>query len=120
GYQIDLDYRVRTPEGQSYAAIQVAGHDDPSSGARIWQVMLTRSGLREAKATRLGRLYQELRYEAANYLRGWEKRLYNGEVDPKGLLKIKGQPPEPAQKDLLEAQLKAAASITLFPGNAMF
>src|SRR4029079_14163887 len=48
------------------------------------------------------------------------KRRYNGEGDVKGLLKIKGQPPEPAQKDLLEAQLKATASLVLFPGNAMF
>jgi hypothetical protein len=120
GYQVDLDYRMRTPEGQSLASLSVTGLDDPSSGARIWQVMLTRSGLRDTRSTRLGRLYQELRFEASNFLRAWERRLYNGEVDVKGLLKIKGQPPEGAQKDLLEAQLKAPMSLTLFPGNAMF
>jgi len=120
GYQIDMDYRLRTPEGQSSAGIRVAGHDDPSSGARIWQVILSQSGVRDTRPTRLGRLNHELRFEAANFLRAWEKRLYNGEVDVKGLLKIKGQPPEPAQKDLLEAQLKATASLVLFPGNAMF
>jgi hypothetical protein len=120
GYQIDLEYRLRTPEGQSFAGLRVSGHDDPSSGARIWQVMLTQSGLHDSRPTRLGRLYQELRFEAANVLRSWEKRVYNGEADVKGLLKIKGQPPDAAQKDLLEAQLKAPSSIVLFPGNAMF
>jgi hypothetical protein len=120
GYQIDMDYRMRTPEGQSFAGLSVTGHDDPSSGARVWQVMLTRSGVRDSRPTRLGRLNQELRFEAANFLRAWEKRVYNGEEDVKGLLKIKGQPPDPAQKDLLEAQLKAPASLVLFPGNAMF
>jgi hypothetical protein len=120
GYQIDMDYRLRTPEGQSFAGLSVAGHDDPSTGARVWQVMLTRSGVRDSRPTRLGRLNQELRFEAANFLRAWERRVYNGEEDVKGLLKIKGQPPDPAQKDLLEAQLKAPASLVLFPGNAMF
>src|SRR5262249_41999603 len=120
GYQIDLDYRLKTPEGQSFAGIGVSGHDDPSSGARIWQIMLTRSGVRDARPTRLGRLTQELRFEAANFLRAWEKRLYNGEVDVKGLLKIKGQSPDASQQELLDAQLKAPASLVLFPGNAMF
>jgi hypothetical protein len=82
--------------------------------------MLNQTGVRDTRPTRLGRLNQELRFEAANFLRAWEKRVYNGEADVKGLLKIKGQPPEPSQKDLLEAQLKAPASLVLFPGNAMF
>jgi hypothetical protein len=119
GFQMDMDYRVRNPEGHTFISIQMLGHDDPASGARIWQVQFGRTFVRDRLVNRLGRLYQEIQARSSQYLSGWAKQLYNGEVNVSGLLLVDGKPPDSARKEVLEGQLKAPGSLTLFPGSTL-
>ena len=120
GYQIELDYRVLTPEGHLYVGVTTNGVDDPNTGARVWQVMFNRSGIRDRRVTMLGRLYQELQYASINYLKGWVMKVYNGQTDVAGLLQVSGKPPDAAKSEQLYAQLKTVGSLMVLPGNLMF
>jgi hypothetical protein len=119
GFQVELNYAVRTPEGEFEFSILTRGVDDPISGGRDWQIVFQKSGLRqERRLTKLGRLCAELQYECARrYLRRWLSELARLEPDAiAAVVRLEGAVPPAGLREKLIAELRQPDAINPFPG----
>jgi hypothetical protein len=121
GYQVDLNYEVRTPEGLYTVIISTLGHDDPATGGRDWQVVFNRSGTSRDKPpllTKLGRMTYECQAQIQRlFLPAWQKSL--GENAPiESLLRIEGNVPPDAQRAALAKEIHSPGAVTLYPGSS--
>jgi hypothetical protein len=119
GFQVDLNYEVRTPEGQYDVVISTVGTDDPAGGGRDWQVMFQRSGIRDTgrRLTKLGRLCLELQARVQrNFLPEWAKGLPGGpSVEP--LIRLEGAVPPEDKRATWAKEMRLPGAVNLFPGS---
>ena len=118
GYEVVLNYTVRTPEGVSDVGVMALGHDDPATGARNWQINFNITGIRERQFTRLGQIVEELQFETyRNFLPAWVRGLPQAKESPIGLFRIDGKVPPEDQRTKIAEELKRVGAINPFPGG---
>jgi hypothetical protein len=118
GYEADLNYVVRSPEGAYDIAVTALGYDDPATGARHWQINLNKTGIRARQWTRFGAICDELRVECGGrFLHDWVNGLSQSKESPIALLRIDGNVPPEGQRAKLAEELKQPGAINLDPGG---
>jgi hypothetical protein len=83
GYQLQLSYRVTTPECVLDLIVPVHGTRSPTKEfqGRQWQVLWREIGLRQLTPTAEGKAMLELQAQAQGFLENWLKELRAGQVD---------------------------------------
>jgi hypothetical protein len=121
GFQVELNYGLRTPEGQIDVAVTTRGTDDPATGGRDWQILYNRSGFRPDRGyTKLGRLCAELQVECVRrYLQvRWLGELANQPgAEVAAVLRLEGAALPDGQREKVLADLQKPRAINLFPGG---
>jgi hypothetical protein len=118
GYQVELNYEVRDPEGLYDVVVTTLGRDDPAAGGRDWQIVFSRSGLRERKFTKLGRLCLEIQSELQRrFLPAWNKQLADGPGLESQVL-IEGVAPPADKRETVVKEIKAPGAVNLFPATS--
>ncbi len=122
GFECELNFTIRVPEGVFPAGVTTLAVDDPDTGQRSWQVLFGKTGLRQAdrKLTTLGKLITDLQYHSFHYLREWHKEfIHNGPAAATKLIRIDGvMPPEAKRMEIAESLMQPEA-VTLYPGGPL-
>lgn len=120
GFEAELKYTLKTPEGQFPFHVATAGADDPDTGNRVWQVLFHKTGLmkEERRFTTLGKLSLELQFTAFQFLRDWPIRLITGGAKAaEPLIRIDGAIPPPEQRTKIAEELMMPGAINVYPGG---
>lgn len=120
GFQCELNYVIRVPEGAFPVGVTVVAIDDPDTGVRDWQVAFGNTGVRGSlrQFTTLGKLIVDLQYRSFLFLKGWHAEFLSaGPKAAEPLLRIEGVvPPEDKRKALAE-ELMNPDAIQIHPGG---
>lgn len=80
GYEVGLQYRIKTPEASWDTQLVVFGSEARGSDARQWMVVITQTGMKEdsLEYTPLGRTMFEVRRASIQFLQmEWQRRIEN-------------------------------------------
>ncbi|HEY1377299.1 MAG TPA: hypothetical protein VGF55_10920 [Gemmataceae bacterium] len=119
GFQVELNYVLRTPEGQFDVGITTRGFDDRITGGREWQVLFQRTGLRQDRQlTKLGRLCLELQAECARrFLPKWNQELVKEKPEAiAAIVRKEGQVLPAGERDKVAEELHRPGAVNIFPG----
>jgi hypothetical protein len=119
GFVIELNYTIRTPEGQFDVDVFTRGVDDSTTGGRDWHVLVPMTSVRkERRLTHLGRLCGELQlvWGRSRYPE-WSQRLPATPInDVATILRIDDHVPPEEQRRKLAEEVKQPGAINQFPG----
>jgi hypothetical protein len=118
GYEVELNYLLRSPEGRFDVGVGVQGSDDPNTGERIWQIAFGRTRVRDRQSTRLGQICDELQYECfRRFLPEWLDNFQKAPESKMALFHIDGNVPPEAQREQLVKELQLPLAINAYPGG---
>ncbi len=116
GFQVDLNYVLRSPEGRFEVAVGTRGYDDRATGGRDWQVLFQRTGLKpDREYTKLGRLCLELQSECRRYLYTWSLQPRRADSVARILRKEGAALPDGERQKVVE-EIVRPNSINVMPG----
>ncbi len=119
GFLVQLNYAIRTPEGQFDVDVWTRGVDDETTGARDWHVLFPKSTMRpEHQLTQLGRLCGELQLVwARSRYAEWSLRLPAEPIaEVEKIVQIEGVAPPEVQRRKLAEEVKQPGAINQTPG----
>jgi hypothetical protein len=121
GFEVELNYGLRTPEGEYEVAVSARGVDDKESGLREWHIQSNRTGLRaERRLTQLGRLCSELQFECGRrYVRfRWLPEMQKQTPEETAaVVRVEGAVPRTEIRDAVLADVRRPEAISFFPGS---
>ena len=120
GFEVELRYAFRFPEGIYGIGVTTLGIDDPDTGERTWQIVFGKSGARaqERQLTKLGKLVLELQYDSFYQLRNWYPQFRAAgpkAVEP--LIRLDGAIPPEDKRAQIAKELMEEGAMNLNPGG---
>lgn len=120
GFLVELNYGLRTPEGEIEVAVSTRGVDDPATGGRDWQIQFHRSGFRqERRYTKLGRMCGEVQLECVRRFLAvqWVGDIAHGPIpEVATVMRLEGHAFPDGQREKVIEELRQPRAINLFPG----
>jgi hypothetical protein len=113
GYDVALNYLVRTREGEFDVVISVVGVESKDSSGREWFVRSKAPFIRSKRLSTLGRMYIELQNDADRFLKDWTTTKMNPNFAD--LLYLDTLPKSRAER----AQLHRTYLVQAVVGNSM-
>jgi hypothetical protein len=121
GFAIQLNYMVRTPEGEFDVDVWTRGVDDSTTGGRDWHVLFPKTAVRrDSRLTQLGRYCGELQmvWVRSRYPE-WSQRLPAApEGETAAIVRIDGHVPPEDQRKKLAEEIKRPGAINNAPGSS--
>jgi hypothetical protein len=121
GFVIQLNYAVRTPEGEFDVDVWTRGVDDSTTGGRDWHVAFPKTAVRkDSRLTQLGRYCAELQlvWVRSRYME-WSQRLPAAPVgDVAAIVRIDDHVPPEEQRQKLAEEIKRPGAINNMPGSS--
>jgi multisubunit Na+/H+ antiporter MnhB subunit len=119
GFVVELDYSLRTPEGQFDVDAWTRGVDDVTTGGRDWQIIFPRTAVKSNfRLTRFGRICMELqKYWALVGYSEWAQKLPSAPAAEIGkILRVEGNVPVETDREKLIMEVKKPRAIIQNPG----
>lgn len=120
GFESELNYTLKTPEGQFPFHIATAGTDDPDTGNRGWQILFHKTGLmkEQRRFTTLGKLTIDLQYKNVQELKDWYLRFVTaGAKAAEPLIRVDGAVPPSQQRAQIAEELMQPHALNVYPGD---
>lgn len=120
GFECELNYTVRVPEGVFPVGVTAVGVDDPDTGERFWQIGFGATGVRGSlrQFTTLGKLIVDLQYRSFLYLKSWHSEfIAAGAAAAEPMIRIEGAIPPPEKRKLIAEELMHPDAIQIHPGG---
>lgn len=121
GFEVELNYGLRTPEGEYEVAVTARGIDDKETGRREWHILAPRTGVRpERRLTQLGRLCGDIQIECARrYVKlRWQPEMQRQKPDEVAAIVRRESLalPEDVRQKVIE-EIRRPDAINFFPGS---
>lgn len=120
GFECELNYTIRVPEGVFPVGVTALGVDDPETGERFWQISFGSTGVRGAlrQFTTLGKLIVDIQYRSLMYLKEWPpKFIAAGAAAAEPMIRIEGAVPPPEKRKLIAEELMDPNAVKVLPGG---
>jgi hypothetical protein len=120
GFEAELNFTLRFPEGIFPIRVTALGSDDPDTGDRVWQVVFGKTGLKqtERQLTTLGKLILDLQFKSFHQLREWYPKFVDaGPKAAEPLIRIEGKVPPEDQRGKVADELMKPGAINIYPGG---